>query len=255
MTESVTPSPSSPGPFLSVVIPAFDEAARIGSSVEHVLEFLMSRPYASELIVVLDGGRPGAADAIARVARGRFDVAVIDNGRNRGKGYSVRRGVLASRGRHVLFADADLSLPIEGTDRFVAVLEAGADVAIGSRALDQSRVQGERQRLRQSLGRMFNRLVQWTVLPGLRDTQCGFKAFRGEVARSLFSAQRVDRFGFDVEVLHIARQRGYRIVEVPVTCEYHASSSVRRLRDGLLMLRDLAEILWHDWRGRYREKT
>jgi glycosyltransferase involved in cell wall biosynthesis len=252
MTESVTPPPS-PSPLLSVVIPAFDEAARIGSSVERILGFLESRPYASELIVVLDDGRPGAADAIASATHGRPDVAVLDNGRNRGKGYSVRRGVLASRGRYVLFADADLSLPIEGADRFVAVLEAGADLAIGSRALDQSRVLGERQRLRQSLGWMFNRVVQWTMLPGLRDTQCGFKAFRGEVARSLFSAQRIDRFGFDVEVLCIARQRGYRIVEVPVTCEYHASSSVRRLRDGLLMLRDLAEILWHDWRGRYRD--
>lgn len=251
MSEAARRVESSAPFLLSVIIPAFDEADRIGSTVERVLGFLGSRAYASELIVVLDGGRPGAADAVARVTGGCPDVVVLDNGRNRGKGFSVRRGVLASRGEHVLFADADLSLPIEGVDRFVAALEAGADVAIGSRALAESSVRGDRQRLRHSLGRVFNWVVQRTALPGLRDTQCGFKAFRGAIARELFQAQHIDRFGFDVEVLRIALQRGHRVVEIPVTCEYHPTSSVRRLGDGISMLRDLVAILWHDWRGRY----
>jgi glycosyltransferase involved in cell wall biosynthesis len=253
MSEAARSSEPAAGVFLSVIIPAFDEASRIGSTVERVQDCLASRAYTSELIIVLDGGRPGGAEAIARIPRGRPDVVVLDNGRNRGKGYSVRRGMLTSRGTYVLFLDADLSLPIEDADRFIAALVAGADLAIGSRALPASSVRGERQPLRQVLGRVFNWVVQRAVLPGLQDTQCGFKAFRGAIGRTLFRAQRIDRFGFDVEVLRLARRSGYRIVEVPVTCEYGPSSSVRRLRDGVSMLRDLVAILWHDWRGRHVE--
>ena len=236
---------------LSVIVPAYDELDRIGDTVRRILAFLDSRPYRSELILVLDGGRPGAAAAIGLVAGGRSDVVVLDNGLNRGKGFSVRRGVAVSRGAYVLFADADLSLPIEGADQFVAALESGADLAIGSRRLEESKETGDPQPLRRSLGRLFNWLVQRLLLPGIRDTQCGFKAFRGAIARSLFQVQQIDRFGFDVEVLSIARRRGYRVVEVPVICEYHASSSVRRLRDGASMLKDLGWIVWRSARGRY----
>lgn len=237
--------------FLSVIVPAFDEGERIGNSVARILRFFDSRPYASELIIVLDGGRPGAQTAIATVTAGRSDVRVLDNDRNRGKGFSVRRGMLASSGAYVLFADADLSLPIEDADRFLDVLLAGADVAIASRALPESRVVGVPQRLRTRLGRVFNWIVQRAALPGIADTQCGFKAFRGDVARALFERQRIHRFGFDVEILRIARRRGARIVEVPVTCEYREGSSVRRLRDGASMLWDLAAIRWRERRGEY----
>jgi dolichyl-phosphate beta-glucosyltransferase len=244
-----TPEPESArGVFLSVIVPAYDEVDRIGDTVGRILTFLDAQTYSSELIVVLDGGRPGAAAEIDRTARGRVDVEVLDNGTNRGKGYSVRRGVAASKGAFVLFADADLSLPIEGARRFLEALQGGADIAVGSRVLPGSVETGERQRLRRSLGQLFNWLVQRLLLPGLGDTQCGFKAFRGEVARTLFPMQRIDRFGFDVEVLSIARRRGHRIVEVPVTCAYRPSSSVRRLRDGASMLRDLAVILWRTGR-------
>jgi glycosyltransferase involved in cell wall biosynthesis len=203
------------------------------------------------LIVVLDGGAPGAADEIAGVACRRENVRVLDNGTNRGKGYSVRRGIGASCGSYVLFADADLSLPIEDADRFLARLEAGADLAIGSRAVAGATERGEQQRLRQSMSRVFNGVVRAVAVPGMRDTQCGFKAFRGDVARSLFSVQRIDGFGFDVEVLRIAQRRGQRVVEVPVACEYHPSSSVRQLRHATAMLVDLALIVWHDRRGHY----
>src|SRR5690606_38326361 len=162
---------------------------------------------------VLDGGRPGASEEIARAGSQGAEVVVLDNIRNRGKGYSVRRGIGASRGRYVLFADADLSLPIEDTDRFIERLDAGADLAIGSRAGAGAREQGARQPLRRSMSRIFNALVRAAAVPGIRDTQCGFKAFRGDVARALFAVQRIDGFGFDVEVLRIAQRWGCRIAE------------------------------------------
>lgn len=232
-------------------MPAFNEVGRIGASVARILAFLASRPYTSELIVVLDGGAPGAQEEIAAVTGGRADITVLDNGTNRGKGYSVRRGIAASRGDYVLFADADLSLPIEDTGRFLEALERGADIAIGSRAVAGASERGEQQRLRQSMSRVFNALVQTVAVRGMRDTQCGFKAFRGAVARQVFAVQRIDGFGFDVEILRIAQRRGHRIVEVPVACEYHPSSSVRQVRHAVLMLVDLLRIVWHDRLGHY----
>ncbi|MGC4081127.1 MAG: glycosyltransferase [Vicinamibacterales bacterium] len=236
---------------LTVIVPAYNEAGRIGASVARILAFLATRPYSAELIVVLDGGAPGAAAEIAAVAGARQDVVVLDNGVNRGKGFSVRRGFAAARGRYVLFADADLSLPIEDADRFLAELERGADLAIGSRAVAGATERGEQQRLRQSMSRVFNAAVRAVAVRGMRDTQCGFKAFRGDVGRALFAVQRIDGFGFDVEVLRIAQGRRLRIVEVPVTCEYHPSSSVRQFRHAVTMLVDLLRIVWHDWRGHY----
>lgn len=219
--------------------------------MSRILAFLDTRPYACELIVVLDGGEPGAAEEIAAASAGRSNVIVLDNGQNRGKGFSVRRGMAASRGLYALFADADLSLPIEDADRFLAELDRGADLAIGSRAVAGASEHGEQQRLRQTMSRVFNGLVRAVAVPGMRDTQCGFKAFRGEVARALFAVQRIDGFGFDVEILRIAQRRGHRIVEVPVACEYHATSSVRQFRHATTMLVDLARIVWHDARGHY----
>lgn len=234
-----------------MIVPAFDEVDRIGASVARILAFLDTRPYACELIVVLDGGRPGADAEIARVAGGREDVIVLDNVQNRGKGYSVRRGVLASRGTYVLFADADLSLPIEDADRFLERLDRGADLAIGSRVVAGATEHGDQQFLRQSLSRVFNVVVRAIAVPGIRDTQCGFKAFRGDLARGVFAVQRIDGFGFDVEVLRIAQRRRARIEEVPVACEYHPSSSVQKFRHGMAMLADVARIAWNDRRGHY----
>lgn len=200
---------------------------------------------------MLDGGVAGAQSEIARASTGRTPVVVLDNIENRGKGYSVRRGMAASRGTYALFADADLSLPIEDADRFLVALAAGADLAIGSRAVAGATEHGEQQRLRQTMSRVFNGLVRAVAVPGMRDTQCGFKAFRGDVARALFAVQRIDGFGFDVEVLRIAQRRRHRIVEVPVSCEYHATSSVRQFRHAMTMLIDLVRIVWHDRRGHY----
>lgn len=180
--------------------------------MSRICAYLDAQPYASELIVVLDGGAPGAESEIARVVGGHTPVTVLDNVKNRGKGSSVRRGIAASRGTYTLFADADLSLPIEDAGRFLAELERGADLAIGSRAVAGASEHGEQQRLRQTMSRVFNGLVRAVAVPGMRDTQCGFKAFRGDVARALFAVQRIDGFGFDVEILRIAQRRGHDAV-------------------------------------------
>lgn len=236
---------------LSVVVPAFNEVDRIGATVTRLITFLSSQAYSFEIVVVLDGGRPGAAEAIAAAAGARDDVQVLDNVVNRGKGYSVRRGVMAARGEFIVFLDADLSLPIEGVSAFLQPLHDGADVAIGSRMLAASQISGDRQHLRRSMGSVFNWLVQRLLLPGFADTQCGFKAFRRGAARRIFAVQRIDRFAFDVEVLWLARRFGFRIVEVPVVCEYSRASSVRRFRDGVSILRDLVRIRGQARRGAY----
>jgi dolichyl-phosphate beta-glucosyltransferase len=240
---------------LSVVIPAFDEAGRIGASVASVCEYLDRQRWTWELVVVLDGGRPSAAEEVAPVAARRSNVRVLDNHVNRGKGFSVRRGVLAANGRYRIFLDADLSLPIDGTAAMIGLLEEGADVVIGSRTVEGSEVRGDRARLRQTLGWAFNRLVRLLAAPHIGDTQCGFKGFRDDVAKRVFRVARIERFGFDVEVLWIARKLGYRITEMPVTCTYHSSSSVRRLSDGATMIADLLRVRWSDFTGQYDRPT
>ena len=172
--------------YLSVVIPAFNEVSRIGDTVTTVCSYLDPWPDQWELIVVLDGKSAGAREKIASATGARPNVMVLDNQRNRGKGYSVRRGMIAARGRFRLFIDADLSLPIEGTPTLLDVLRQDADIAIGSRVVKGARVSGHPARFRQVMGRMFNLLVRFLAVPGVRDTQCGFKAFRAEAAvRSL----------------------------------------------------------------------
>ena len=238
---------------LSVVIPAFEEAARIGSTLERVRTYLAARPFESEVLVVVDGGRDGTLGLVRNVARAWPALRVLDNGVNRGKGYSVRRGMLAARGRYLLFSDADLSTPIAEVERLVAALDAGADVAIGSRALVDSDVRVRQAWWRQSMGRVFNRFVRLVAVPDLRDTQCGFKCFRRDAAQRIFARQRIARFSFDVELLWIARTLGYRVAELPVTWINHPSSRVHPLSDSCRMLVDLMCLRFNDWRGAYRD--
>ena len=231
-------------PLLSLVIPAYNEGGRIGGTVARVCAYLDRQPYTWEVIVVIDGGGAGPADEARAAAGGRANVHVLENDVNRGKGYSVRRGFAGARGERLVFIDADLSLPVEGLEPMMARLDQGADVVIGSREVPGAQVAGDPPRLRGVMGRIFNRVVQALALPGLADTQCGFKGFRAEAARRIFAAQTVDRFGFDVEVLYLARRLGYRIDEQPVVCVYHGGSSVNRLGDVVGMLRDVFLIRW-----------
>ena len=227
---------------LSLVIPAYNEAGRIGGTVEHVCAYLDAQPFSWEVIVVIDGGPQAAADEARTAAAGRDNVRVLVNDVNRGKGFSVRRGFSEARGDRLAFIDADLSLPIEDLPRMMAAFDAGAELAIASRTIAGAVEEGQAKAGRSVMSRIFNLVVRATVLPGVTDTQCGFKGFTAAAARRIFAVAESDRFGFDVEALYLARSFRMRITEFPVHCRYHGGSSVNRIGDGLQMLKDLIAI-------------
>ena len=227
---------------LSLIIPAYNEAGRIGATVTQVCTYLDSQRYDWELIVVIDGGPSAAADQARAAAGARGNVRVIENDDNRGKGYSVRRGFSEARGQRLVFIDADLSLPIEGLDPMLARFDLGADVVIASRTAPGSRVEGAPPAMRDLMSKLFNLAVQAVALPGIADTQCGFKGFTAHAANKIFSVAESDRFGFDVEALYLARRNGFRIDELPVICRYHGGSSVNRISDGVRMFADVLAI-------------
>lgn len=227
---------------LSLIIPAFNEAGRIGGTVTAVCRYLDQQKYGWEVIVVIDGGPKAAADEARAAAGSRANVRVIENDVNRGKGYSVRRGFQEATGDRLAFIDADLSLPIDGLEGMMARFDAGADVVIASRTAPGSRVEGAPPAGRDVMSRVFNIAVQTIAVPGIKDTQCGFKGFTASAAKAIFSAAKSDRFGFDVEALYLARKHGFRIDELPVVCRYHGGSSVSRLSDGVRMFADILAI-------------
>jgi dolichyl-phosphate beta-glucosyltransferase len=227
---------------LSLVIPAFNEAGRIGGTITQVCAYLDRQQYDWELIAVIDGG-PQAAAGEARAAAGsRSNVRVIENDTNRGKGYSVRRGFSEARGDRLVFIDADLSLPVEGLWDMMARFDAGADVVIASRTAQGSHAEGAPPAGRGLMSKLFNVAVQALVVPGIADTQCGFKGFTAPAAKAIFGVATSDRFGFDVEALYLARKHGLRIDELPVTVRYHGGSSVNRVSDGVGMFADILAI-------------
>jgi dolichyl-phosphate beta-glucosyltransferase len=227
---------------LSLVIPAYNEAGRIGGTVTQVCAYLDRQSYDWEVIVVIDGGPKAAADEARAAAGTRSNVQVIENEINRGKGYSVRRGFAAARGDRLAFIDADLSLPIEGLAGMMERFDAGADVVIASRTAPGSRVEGAPPAGRDLMSKIFNLAVQTIAVPGITDTQCGFKGFTAPAAKAIFSAAASERFGFDVEALYLARKHGFRIDELPVVCRYHGGSSVNRVSDGVRMFADIVAI-------------
>ena len=227
---------------LSVVIPAFNEAERLPPTLQEIIRYLDAIPdwLPAELIVVDDGSLDGTADAAAGTAvPGGLALSVIRHARNRGKGAAVRSGFLGSRGAEILLCDADLASPIDQ----LAVLAASATpetVRIGSRALDRSLIAIRQPSHRDFMGRIFNLAVRALVLPGIHDTQCGFKLFPGDLGRALAAAQRIDGFAFDVELLFLARRWGTPVVEVPVCWRHIEASRVRPVLHSAQMLRDLA---------------
>ena len=227
---------------LSVVIPAYNEENRLPATLERVQEFLAAGTRSYELVLVDDGSSDGTLDVMKAAADGRGDVKVVALGANCGKGRAVAAGIAASSGALVLFSDADLSTPIEELAKLESALASGADVAVASRALKGSEIVIPQPGTRVLMGKIFNLLVQgsWLV-PGIWDTQCGFKLFRGGSGRELFGALRTDGFAFDVEVLHHARRRGLRIAEVPVRWSHSAPTKVR-WRHPLQMFGDLVRI-------------
>lgn len=236
---------------LSIVVPAYNEAKRLPQTLAQVDEFLNRQTYTAEVIVVDDGSQDdtrGVARAFHFRAPARFRL--LTNVRNRGKGASVRRGMAAARGDFILFTDADLSTPIADVQVLFAAAEKGADVALGSRAVAGARVLTHQPWHREFMGKTFNRFVQGIVLPGLHDTQCGFKLFRRASARRLFRCLTTPRFGFDVEVLYLARRAKLNIAEVPVEWRNALGSTVSPLKDSLTMFADLFRIRWRHRRTR-----
>lgn len=233
-------------PALSVVVPALNEEERLPRTLERIASHLARRGGAWEVLVVDDGSRDGTAERAEAAG-----ATILRNEANRGKGFAVRRGMLAARGARRLMTDADLSTPIEELDRLGARMDEGADVVVGSRALPGSRIEVRQPWYRENSGRLFNVFVRALAVPGVMDTQCGFKLFSAAAAREVFSAARLDGFCFDVEALFLARKMGYRIAEVPVVWRNDAASRVSLLR-GFLAFPDLLRIRANDWSGRYR---
>jgi dolichyl-phosphate beta-glucosyltransferase len=234
-------------PSLSVVIPAYNEARRLPATLERVKAHLGGAKRAFEVVVVDDGSSDGTAD-VARAAGGA--VRVLRHEPNRGKGYAVRRGMLAATGERRLMTDADLSTPIEELARLEAEIDRGVDVAIGSRAVAGARIEVHQPAYREAMGRLFNVLVQALLLPGLADTQCGFKLFTAAAAATAFGACRLDGFSFDVEALYVARRRGLRIAEVPVMWRNDAATRVG-LGGGGAAFADLLRIRYYALGGAY----
>jgi dolichyl-phosphate beta-glucosyltransferase len=244
---------SPPEPELSVVIPSYNEEARLPRSLEKI-RFYVSRSHpGAEVIVVDDGSKDGTARVVEEWRRNWPALRLVPNGENRGKGYSVRHGMLEARGRITLFTDADLSAPIEEAEKLLAALK-DADVAFGSRAVDRRLIAVHQSRLRELAGIIFNRCVRLFTRLSFEDTQCGFKAFRMDRARIIFEQQRVERFGFDPEILFLAKRHGLRAVEVPVRWAHDPATKVHVLRDSIHMFWDLVVIRWNAITGRYPKR-
>jgi dolichyl-phosphate beta-glucosyltransferase len=238
-------------PNYSIVIPAYNESARIPSSLQKVVCCIRERGWRAEVIVVNDGSTDRTAEVVRTFARTAPEVRLIENPGNRGKGYSVRSGMLQALGEIVMFTDADLSSPIEEAERLFAALAAGADIAIGSRWLERDR-QTQRQPLyRQVFGRCFNAVTRLVMGLPFADTQCGFKAFTRHAAQTVFQLQTIERWGFDPEILFIALKRGFRVVEVPVTWGHDERTRMSYIKDGAKMLEEIATIRWNALRGQY----
>ena len=237
---------------LSIVIPAYNEEFRLPKTLDAIFAWLGPRPSSSEVIVVDDGSSDRTREIVAALQERHPSLRLVPNGQNRGKGYSVRHGMLEARGEIILFSDADLSTPIEEADKLLTSMrEGGYDIAIGSRAVDRSLIEVHQSAGREQAGILFNQLVRWIVGIEFSDTQCGFKAFRRERSRIIFEQQRVERFGFDPEILFLAQRHGLRVAEVPVRWRHDAATKVNVVADGTQMFLELLGIRWNALRGRY----
>lgn len=238
-------------PELSIVIPSFNEELRLPATLEKIAAYVKEKRPNTEVIVVDDG----STDRTAKVAtdfQNKFSaLRLIANGVNRGKGFSVQHGSLEARGDVVLFTDADLSSPIDEAEKLLSALQS-CDVAIGSRAVDRSLIEVHESRFREFAGIVFNRIVRAILRLPFVDTQCGFKAFRRERCTVIFEQQTIERFGFDPELLYLARHHGLSIVEVPVRWAHSPATKVNMMRDSLQMFLDVFIIRWNALRGRYR---
>jgi len=235
----------------SIVIPAYNESARLPSTLASVVNCIQTRGWDAEIIVVNDGSRDNTAEIVREFGEKDAALRLIENPGNRGKGYSVRNGILNARGDIVVFSDADLSSPIEEMPKLLRALAAGADIAIGSRWL-KAELQTQRQSLhRQLFGRIFNLLLRLTLGLQFADTQCGFKAFTRRAAQTILPLQRIERWGFDPEILFLARKFGFRVEEVPVLWGHSGGTRIHPLVDGAHMFQEMLRVRWYDLTGKY----
>jgi len=239
-------------PGLSVVIPAYNEERRLPPYLSGIVAYLEAQPFSSEIIIVDDGSRDGTAEMVERFAAENPRIRLIRFEQNKGKGYAVKTGMLKACGTLRLFTDADGATPITEMAQLKKAIEAGADAAVGSRALRDDSHTVKTRFHRKLMGTVFNFIVRTLTVKGINDTQCGFKLFTAEAANAAFPLQRIHDFGFDVEVLYICQKKGFRIVEAPVNWTDIPGTKVRLIRDSLRMFKDLVKIRVNDWRGAYR---
>jgi dolichyl-phosphate beta-glucosyltransferase len=235
----------------SIILPAYNESARIGVTLDRILAHATQRGWKVEVIVVDDGSSDSTQEIVCEYARKHAVLRLLENPGNRGKGYSVRNGMLHAEGDILLFSDADLSSPIEEADKLFAAIAKGSDVAIGSRWLDR-RLQIRRQPLHRRLfGRMFNLALRVILGLQFKDTQCGFKAFTRRSAQAIFPLQKIERWGFDPELLYLGRKFGFTVTEVPVAWSHREGTRIHPLRDGIRMFGELLRVRWYALAGDY----
>jgi glycosyltransferase involved in cell wall biosynthesis len=235
----------------SIILPAYNEGVRIAGTLEKILAYSKKRGWDAEVLVVNDGSTDNTCEIVRSYAAGNPTLRLINNPGNRGKGYSVRNGMVRAHGDILLFSDADLSSPIEEADKLFAAIEDGADIAIGSRWL-KPELQAQRQPLlRQILGRIFNLALRIILGLNFKDTQCGFKAFSRRAAEAIFPLQQIERWGFDPEILYLAKKFGFGIREVPVIWSHREGTRINPLRDGMRMFAEVLRIRRNALRGKY----
>ena len=235
----------------SFIIPAYNESSRIRPTLDEVLRYTQERNWDAEILVVDDGSSDDTAQIVREYGKVHPQILLLENPGNRGKGYSVRNGMLHARGDVCLFSDADLSSPITEAQKLFDEISGGADIAIGSRWL-RAELQTERQPIyRQFLGRIFNLVLRLFLGLNFADTQCGFKAFRREAAQGIFPLQKIERWGFDPEILFLARRMGFTVKEVPVVWAHREGTQLHPFRDGVRMFAEVLRIRWNAITGVY----
>jgi len=241
-------------PTYSIVLPAYNESVRIASTLDQILSHADKREWSFEVIVVNDGSTDDTAQIVETYTRKYPALRLLENPGNRGKGYSVRQGMFEARGDILLFSDADLSSPIAEADQLFAAIHQGADIAIGSRWLNADTQIKRQPPHRQLFGRIFNVMLRLGLGLTFKDTQCGFKAFTRNAAQRVFPLQRIERWGFDPELLYLARTFGLTVAEVPVAWSHREGTHLRPLRDGISMFAEILTIRWNALRGKYAER-